>query len=195
MEASRERVIVVLSLCAAGALAIALVIPLMVIFPRLRELEFTQEAAGHIAIQIAALVLTAAAIWPWLVDPGLKDPASYFFAWRALNLFSGVSPILPVILAGIGVIWWTSMHLRRLILAKDRMPMLPDIAAGIFACLKHPIETRVEAPFSSLPLRVVPACILFILVVGDFGGVFGTVEKSGPFALLMRSLRSAFWRA
>lgn len=87
----------------------------------------------------------------------------YFFAYRSLNLTSGVSPTIPLLLLAIPYLFWSWTQLHRENLSRMRMDMLPPSAPPHSAPERHhdEIERSLQGILSARVLR--PAVILMLI--------------------------------
>jgi hypothetical protein len=141
---------------------------------------------------VSAIVAVAICLWWHALSQTREGYRGFFFAWRAINLSSGVSPLFSVLFAAAGIVWWAWANLSRLILCNDRVPCLPSIDCDpsapldfFFTDLTKPIEQAASLPFLEWQWRSVSAALLFGAILWDPFAIFHTVEQSSA-AIVMR---------
>lgn len=171
--------VVMASLLCMGLLLIAALTPF---FSARKTNTFLDDS--HVVLAILVVLFSAASIaaWSFTLFRSSAGSEPLFLAWRSLNLLSGVSPMLPVLIAAAGVLWWAWMHFRRLLLLAGSTPELPNISlAGIefdFSKLRAAVNEAIGAPFFHWKWRVVTAVVIFAAIASDRQGILRTIE--GP---------------
>ncbi len=106
----------------------------------------------------------------FLIKPHHED---LFFAYRALDPASGVSPSLPFFFVICGIFCWSWVHLKRLIIYAERRPLLPEFGAILpgeasFARTSRDLERQVKRVVHSAffeKWRTVASFLVFCFVV------------------------------
>jgi hypothetical protein len=110
-------------------------------------------------------LVTANLPWSWLCFVQ-DNPAAMFFRFRALELFSGASPALPILLLGLAIVVGALSYARRFAHDKDAHPHLEltEIkAASLQSCYKT-IDTQIECAWC--PRRIWVLVSLALLLIG-----------------------------
>ena len=85
-----------------------------------------------LAVLVGLLISAIAYAYIAYLWPGWSDPVHFLAACRALNLTSGVSPLVPLtLLAGV-VVMLVSIQLQRVVYYEDRCPAVPDLIRDLF---------------------------------------------------------------
>jgi hypothetical protein len=104
----------------------------------------------------------------------------YIFAVRCVHLTSGVSPVVPLLLASLGFITAGIVNLNALALARDRNPQIPD--AGIDMLRIAPCQEKLTSYIESWGFLPNPqGSLLFFLVlatclIADPFRIFGSLD-------------------
>lgn len=136
------------------------------------EVETPQlrKAFGLLTIGTGAAFVLFLIVWTicftW-TSRGARDE-SYFRAYRSIELFSGVSPLLPVLILCLSLLLLVTVHLRRYVLFVREHPFLPSVGSDPFLqplareedpllrLISWPILGQKDLPFALLGLLVIP---------------------------------------
>jgi hypothetical protein len=137
----------------------------------------TPEGTSHwiypVCVLMILILVAAFCVWMWLIfGYGPSNPDGVAIAYRSVNLGSGVSPLVSLVLLFLGLYWWFWQTLCGLALLGDGRPVLPananppDGLSRVSDGMARNIED-VAIPFpnangSSVWLYLVP---LFVIVL------------------------------
>jgi hypothetical protein len=96
--------------------------------------RFRPERPNHPSLHVILPIVTLLWLGLTLVVFGLRLSDSsdgWTFALRCVHLASGVSPVLPLLLASTGFITAAIVNLNALALARDRNPQMPEVGPGL----------------------------------------------------------------
>jgi hypothetical protein len=159
---------------AAALVETALVVPAI----HYSRLSLADKDAKLVLMPAWGLALFVTAAWSWLIFAH-RFHTGYFFAYRALSLTSGVSPVPPFLLIAVAFYYWSWVQRKRIGMAEMRATILANTPEGAFG--RGHMES-VDRPIRELFSREIwaPALLLLPLWVVGF--------------LIWRSFRSVeFW--
>jgi hypothetical protein len=156
-------------------------------------------------LMILALV-AALCVWMWKIfDYGQSHPDGVAIAYRSVNLGSGVSPVVSLLLLLLGLYWWFWQTLCGLTLLGDGRPVLPakdKLPLGLarvsdeMACNIEDVAIPFPNSIGSVWLYLVPLFVIFLQIAmmqRDWSQKFDLVLHSlenTPFNWLLHLL---FW--
>jgi hypothetical protein len=128
-----------------------------------------------------------------LLDPSFGEA----FALRCLHLASGVSPVLPLLLASIGFIIAAIVNLNALALARDRDPQMPDIGMDVLKLgpCKEQLRSYIEC-WGILPNPQGLVLSFFVVVtclVVHPWQLFGSVDGRGLTSIFALNVVFGLW--
>lgn len=111
-----------------------------------------------------------------------SEPTRYFLVYRSLNIASGVSPTLPLVLLWSTVVYGSWVHLRRLVFSYELDPGLPELGEHSL-CPYLPVLTRKMQDATRRPLydvRETFTATILVVVLALTCSIFKTLQSLEP---------------
>ncbi|HXJ42776.1 MAG TPA: hypothetical protein VNH18_26075 [Bryobacteraceae bacterium] len=123
------RVWLILDFITGGSFLALLTFVLRAYSQQTRLWEAFESKRGLLAMFVSTLALVAATNFPLLFQNSAHADIK-IWAWRATQLTSGASGLVPIVFLLLAMILWSAVYLWRVSLAKHRNPGLPMPAPG-----------------------------------------------------------------
>jgi hypothetical protein len=92
----------------------------------IKERDYPKGIKGAACAFVSPVVLLAFLLSFWRLLPGYNEAGTIPEQWRAVNVFCGVSPAVPLVLLALGAYFWCIKNLHCLALFNRDKPRLPS---------------------------------------------------------------------
>ena len=119
-----------------------------------RILRRRPAATIYLWFSLLSCAICGVFVWlGWSAFLQTSHQQGFFFAYRSLNLASGVSPLPPLLLLAAALWIWAWVHLRRITYHIEMRPSLPRISVYHATGVLHDIERKVNDGLSRVVLH------------------------------------------